>query len=99
MSLAAMIHVTVLISLFYLAFGIMSVQLFGGAFWSCNDKSVDGKKECIGTFTDPSTGAETARVWSNPRLNFDNLGHAFQALFFFVVMDSYLPILYKVRPG
>ena len=40
-------------------------------------------------------GTLTARDWSNPRLNFDNLPNAAVSMFVFLTLDSYVPIMYS----
>ncbi|PSC71712.1 voltage-gated ion channel superfamily isoform A [Micractinium conductrix] len=103
-SLAAMGNVTVLAGLVFLIFAILGVQLFAGLLWSCNDGSVAGKAECVGTFLDPDTGATLARVWSNTWLNFDNVGAALLTLFITSTLDGYTPTMYmtmatRASPG
>lgn len=55
--MVAMANVSVILLLFFIIFGILGVQLFGGKFYSCNDPTVDGRTQCVGTFVDPSSGA------------------------------------------
>lgn len=50
------------------------------------------KQDCTGTFED-STGTVQERIWSNYKLNFDNLGNAFLALFVTVSLDGYAGLL------
>lgn len=50
-------NVSVILVLFFVIFGILGVSLFSGKFYSCNDTSVDTHAQCVGAYTDPSTGA------------------------------------------
>ncbi|CAG9463932.1 unnamed protein product [Pedinophyceae sp. YPF-701] len=93
LSMASMANVSVILMLFVMVFGILGVQLFNGRFKRCNDTSVAGVDECVGTFTNPETGEEEERVWSNTLLNFDHLGNAMLCLFVVSTLDGYAQIL------
>ena len=56
----------------FLNFGIIAVRLFGSKLYSCNDPSVRGRWDCVGTFT--SNGLLLPRVWAQPDATFDDLG-------------------------
>lgn len=75
-----MLNVTLLLVMFVCIFAILGVQLFSGLMYRCNDETVSGVQECTGTYEN-EFGVETARVWSRPFHNFDNLGRALLTLF------------------
>jgi hypothetical protein len=56
LSLAAMANVSMVVLMLMLIFAILGVQLFHGKFRRCNDDSVAGKVECVGTFMDAESG-------------------------------------------
>lgn len=87
-----MLNVTLLLIMFVCIFAILGVQLFSGLMYRCNDDTVSGVEECIGTYED-EFGVETVRVWSRPFHNFDNLGRALLTLF---VCSSLVRIRYTV---
>ncbi|KAI9140843.1 Ion transport protein-domain-containing protein [Paraphysoderma sedebokerense] len=55
---------------------IFGLHVFGGLGWQCNDDSVNGKEDCVGTFIDPATGASTERLWYPYRFYYDNIFHS-----------------------
>jgi hypothetical protein len=67
------VHVCELMLLVIFSSAVLGLELFSGVFYSCNDKTVAGVKDCIGSFTD-AEGAQIARVWSRPFYNFDSIG-------------------------
>ncbi|KAF8072369.1 NaCP60E [Scenedesmus sp. PABB004] len=91
-SVAAMGNVSIVVALFFLIFAILGVQLFHGMFYSCNDASVAGQAECVGSFVDDA-GQEVARRWSNQPYNFDNLGMAMVSLFVTATLNGYTEIM------
>ena len=58
----------------------------------CNDPTVAGVEECVGTFSD-STGIEVERVWSKPFYSFDSFVDAMLSLFVVATLDGYSPIM------
>lgn len=92
-SIAAMRTVSILILMSLVVFAIMGVQLFSGKFYSCNDKTVEWKTECVGSFVDPISGAWVSREWANAHYNFDHLGNALTALFVTLTIDGYKTIM------
>ena len=76
-----MANVSIVLLLVLVVFGILGVQMFNGRFYSCNDTSVAGRQECVGSFVDPESGKEVPREWTNAFLNFDHLGNALLSLF------------------
>jgi len=78
----------------FLSFGVIGVRTFGGAYYRCNDLSVDGYNDCIGVFEDPVSHLLTPRVWDKPNYNFDNIGKGFLTLFEVSSLDEWLNVLY-----
>ncbi|KAJ7386602.1 hypothetical protein OS493_008750 [Desmophyllum pertusum] len=84
---------------------IYGVQVFSGKFASCNDRLVDTREECKGTFEiDIAPPRElrdlpghskilVPRVWKNPRnFDFDNVINAFLALFEVLSLEGWLEV-------
>lgn len=88
----AFLNISLVCTLVYLVFAIMGVQLWAGKFWSCNDTSVNGVTECVGTYT--VDGVSTAREWTNTRQNFDNVLNGLLSLFEVASLELWLDIMY-----
>ena len=86
-------------------FASYGVQVFSGKFGSCNDRNISKQEECTGTFeieiAPPRelrdlTGTSkilVPRVWKNPRnFDFDNVIHAFLALFEVLSLEGWLEV-------
>lgn len=86
-------------------FASYGVQVFAGKFGSCNDQRIKVKAKCKGTFQIdiapprelrglPGTSRITVpRVWKNPRnFDFDNILHAFLALFEVLSLEGWLEV-------
>lgn len=86
-------------------FASYGVQVFSGKFASCNDRLVDTREECKGTFEiDIAPPRElrdlpghskilVPRVWKNPRnFDFDNVINAFLALFEVLSLEGWLEV-------
>lgn len=73
-------------------FAIISVTMFAGLMWQCNDESVDAVEECIGNFT-ASDGTVVQRVWSNQIRNFDNFPNAMLTLAEVSTLENWLDVL------
>ncbi|XP_073235068.1 voltage-dependent L-type calcium channel subunit alpha-1D-like [Porites lutea] len=77
--------------LFYFIFAVVGVQLFKGKFWFCNDQSKMTKEACQGEYFKYNVGINSEislddfkvvpRKWEKHKFNFDNVAHAFLALF------------------
>ena len=82
---------------FWLIFGIMGVQLFGGRYHKCvdpdgnlvNSTLVQNKSVCD-TFSDQNY------TWTNSKINFDNVLSAYLALFQVVGYLSYIILLQSI---
>ncbi|GAQ86458.1 T-type voltage-gated Ca2+ channel [Klebsormidium nitens] len=94
-ALPSCINVIALGLFFFIIYGVLGVQLFAGTFYRCNDNSVRSVEECVGTFTDPSTGLLADRVWSNAHINFDNLWYAIVAIFVVVTLDDWPSLMFQ----
>ena len=69
--------------LFLIVYGLFSMFLLMGRMGECNDPSVQAQEQCVGTFTDPETGATLERWWGNDDIgHFDHIGMAMLTLFF-----------------
>jgi hypothetical protein len=88
-SVASMFHVTVVILILFVMFGILGLQLFSGLFYSCNDTSVRSSQECVGTFLPSESSVPIARSWDNAVYNFDSLPKALLALFVVSTLEGY----------
>ncbi|GLI63280.1 hypothetical protein VaNZ11_006186 [Volvox africanus] len=93
MSLMSMANVSIVCILFFLIFAILGVQLFSGRFYRCNDDSVAGISECVGTFNDPRTNNTIERTWKNDFPNFDNTGNALLCCFITATLNGYTEIM------
>ena len=58
----------------FVNFGIIAVRLFGARLYACNDDSVAGRWDCVGSFL--IDGSLQPRVWAQPDASFDNVGKA-----------------------
>jgi hypothetical protein len=91
-SVSSMVNVTLLLVMCVAIFGILAVQLYSGVYYRCNDVTVAGVEECIGSYTD-EFGQAVERKWTRPHYNFDNLGNALLSLFVCATLDGYGPIM------
>ena len=81
--------------IFWLIFGILGVSLFKGQFNYCTDPAATGRADCVGTFTDPATGAVETAAWRRPDAHFDNVGAACLALFQVATLSSWTEVAYR----
>ncbi len=70
-----------LVVYFMIPYSVWGVCIFSGTFKTCNDITVDTKQQCIGYYTDPSTGIYKPRVWKNTLFGFDHAWTGFLSLF------------------
>ena len=83
-AIPAIINVLAVCMTFWLVFDIAAVQVFGGAFWSCQDANgnilspdvVPSKNVCLS-----NASQALGRRWVNYPINFDNVLIGFVALF------------------
>ena len=77
-SLVPMAFITAIAIFVYLIFAVVGVHIWAGKFWYCNDDSVSYWYECTGDYM--ADGVSTARQWTNPEANFDDVGRAMLTL-------------------
>jgi hypothetical protein len=92
--------------LFLIVFGILGVQLFGGAFRACTDPAVATEAACVGDWAPPggAEGLTAAREWLNPPFgSFDSLPAAALLLFEMQGLEGWPEVLFagidSVGPG
>ena len=100
--------ILVLLMLFWIIFAILGVELFSGKFHCCSDPTHmymvgmaetwggDPALECVGNFTDLTTGEVLPRVWESTLPNFDNIGQALLTLFEVTTLEDWDAVLQKV---
>lgn len=91
-SVSSVLNVTFLLMICVVIFAILGVQLFSGLFFKCNDKSVSGVEECVGTYFDEA-GDEVDRRWFNSFYTFDSLPEALVSLFVVSTLSGYATIM------
>ena len=79
---------------FFIIFAILGVQLFMGAFHSCNDQSISLKSECNGIFKGEE-GNIIDREWINSEYNFDNTASALMLLFEVSTLSNWPSIMFS----
>lgn len=74
-------------------FGIIGINLFMGTFYRCDDGSVFGQLDCVGSFVS-SEGALQNPIWDNPGFSFDSIFDAMKTLFVVSTGSGWSEILY-----
>lgn len=87
-------NVLLLLTMFWMVFGILGVQLFSGKFYFCNDTTVDFEGECSGSFTSLEDGVTAMRTWQKGPWSFDSIGAAVVTLFEVSTLEMWLDIMY-----
>ena len=77
----------------FILFGMLGVRMFGGMYAMCNDPTVTGRLDCVGTFED-ERGFLISRAWSPLPYNFDWIGKAVLTLFETATLDEWLDVMY-----
>ena len=93
-------NILVIMFLFIFIFAAIGVQLFKGAFASCTDLTVRLEEDCVGTFLsyeDIDTAVVSIREWSNPDMNFDNIGNGFLTLFAVSTTEGWVDVLHSAQ--
>ncbi|XP_051890436.1 sodium channel protein para-like [Pristis pectinata] len=80
--------------IFWLIFGIVGVQIFGGTFFQCVDENnerlpisvVNNRSEC-------EANQDIGYQWVNPKINFDNVLAAYMALLQVATFEGWLEIM------
>ncbi len=95
-SLPAMLNVLDVLLFFWLIFGILSVQLFGGKFYDCYGLS-SGDYNLISILgigeTDISKCESLGGLWLNPNYHFDNILDALKSLFVISILEGWHTIM------
>lgn len=76
---------------FWLIFGIMGVQFFGGKFYRCVDDS--GRRLPVETVPNHNICIDFNYSWINKDINFDNVGNAYLALFQVATFEGWTEIM------
>ena len=66
-------NVLLLLTMYWMVFGILGLQLFGGKFYACNDGTVVNQTECIGTYLH-ECGDTPVAPWAAPASQAEFLG-------------------------
>ena len=77
----------------FILFGMLGVRMFGGMYAMCNDPTVNGRLDCVGTFED-ERGFLISRAWMSLPYNFDWIGKAVLTLFETATLDEWLDVMY-----
>lgn len=95
-SLPGISSVMVVSFFFWFIFGVIGVNLFRGAFYSCNDTSdaIVTKQDCQGAFVDDD-GTVVERRWTNADQNFDNIGNALLTLFEISTTEGWIDVMFQ----
>ncbi|XP_014771226.1 sodium channel protein 1 brain [Octopus bimaculoides] len=91
LSIPSIFNVLLVCVVFWLIFAIMGVQLFAGKFYKCVNETnmrispteVASKQECL----------YKNYTWVNSKVNFDNVGGAFLALFQVATFEGWMEIM------
>ncbi|XP_022252047.1 sodium channel protein 60E-like [Limulus polyphemus] len=76
---------------FWLIFGIMGVQLFGGHFYTCVNQK--GQRLSPDVTANISQCLELNYTWVNAPINFDNIGNAYLALFQVATFEGWMEVM------
>ena len=96
-------NVLVLLTMFWLVFGILGLQLFGGMLYYCDDPDVVSRDDCVGTMwsecVDEVSGVCVSgvqeRTWASPSgWGFDTMPQAVLTLFEVSTLEMWLDIMY-----
>ncbi|CAM1295429.1 Uncharacterised protein r2_g457 [Pycnogonum litorale] len=90
-AIPSIINVLLVCIVFWLIFSIMGVQFFGGKFFKCVDdigeripaNEVENKTECL----------QKNYSWVNSKINFDNVGNGYLALFQVATFEGWMEIM------
>ena len=96
-SVPAMVNVFGVLLFFWLIFGILSVQLFGGKFYDCDleDKALYDQIVEMGVGdTDMEKCLSLGGEWTNPDFHFDNILSALRSLFVISTLEGWHNIMY-----
>lgn len=93
-SLPSILNVLLVCSLFWVIFGILGVQFFGGKFSVCiGDETVLTRENCVGTFYNPDSLQVESVRWEPVSRSFDNILHAILLLFELATLENWPDIM------
>lgn len=87
-AIPSIINVLLVCIVFWLIFSIMGVQFFGGRFYKCVDG--EGERLLVNVVADKLECKAKNYTWINSKINFDNVGNGYLALFQVVRHVSFL---------
>lgn len=97
-SVPAMVNVFGVLLFFWLIFGILSVQLFGGKFYDCAGLDADtyAALRRLARESGDAAGscAALGGAWANPDFHFDDILSALKALFVISTLEGWHTIMY-----
>ena len=84
-AVGGVIAVLALAAFLFLVFAVLGLNLFAGKFWMCQEEGFEmlNKTEC----------AIAGYEWANPDQHFDNIWHAFEALFVTATLEGWVEIM------
>eukprot|EP00755_Sulcionema_specki_P000327 Sspe_Gene.25295::Locus_10151_Transcript_1_1_Confidence_1.000_Length_5227::g.25295::m.25295 len=100
-ALRNIIEVLFLCIFLWLVFAILAVQLYKGAFYVCDDPTVDTREECEGEWSTWRTNAfgsykvAVNRTWSLLPYSFDHTPRAMWTLFQMATADSWSQVMFS----
>eukprot|EP01043_Picozoa_sp_COSAG02_P015309 COSAG02_NODE_650_length_18912_cov_23.728698_4_plen_1651_part_00 len=94
-SVPSIMIVNTLAFFFVTVFGILFVQLFGGALYYCTDETVHPMLACTGTYV-TDDGSIGKRLWLNQRRNFDNIIEALLVMFELLTLEEWDGVMHSV---
>ncbi len=82
-AIPSILNVLLVCLVFWLIFSIMGVQLFGGRYFKCKDSEGETiNATIIGRMEECLNASKLFNyTWENSKINFDNVGMAYLALF------------------
>ncbi|KAG1695920.1 Sodium channel protein 60E [Nymphon striatum] len=90
-AIPSIINVLLVCIVFWLIFSIMGVQFFGGKFYKCVDE--EGERLSIEVVDDKWECFEKNYSWVNSKINFDNVGNGYLALFQVATFEGWMEIM------
>uniref|UniRef100_A0A8D8SGH7 Sodium channel protein n=1 Tax=Cacopsylla melanoneura TaxID=428564 RepID=A0A8D8SGH7_9HEMI len=90
-AIPSIFNVLLVCLVFWLIFSIMGVQFFGGKFFKC----LDGNDELlpIDIVNDKFACIAQNYTWINSKITFDNVGHAYLALFQVATFEGWMEVM------
>lgn len=92
-SIPSIANVLIVCLLFFVVFGILGVQLFGGKFHYCNDAAILHKNDCVGMYYDGEQMVE--REWLNKEQRFDYILDALMSEMELATFEGFMTIVWN----